>query len=148
MCCRLGPYAAASSFGEWSLQAATTAALSSFFWPPMVREKTAAVGEIISGVRGATQSISSVIANVEQMSQAITGSVRVQSEATRRIAESVEGAAVRSRQVADRVSGVNEFASRTRQGAQQILHAVADLNRQAASLQYEAQEFVARVRAA
>ena len=82
------------------------------------------------------------------MSQAITGSVRMQSEATQRIAESVDGAAHRTRQVADTIAGVNDFASRTRTGAQQILQAVADLNRQAAALQQEAQAFVAHVRAA
>jgi hypothetical protein len=43
---------------------------------------------------------------------------------------------------------VNDFASRTHAGAQQILAAVADLNRQAAALQEEAHDFVARVRAA
>ena len=125
-----------------TLAAQTTQALAN------IRDKTAAVADIIDGVRGATQSMSAVIAKIEQVSLAITGSMRAQSEATQRIAESVEGAATRTRQVVDTVSGVREFASRTDLGAQQVLQAVADLNRQAASLQEEAQDFVARVRAA
>jgi methyl-accepting chemotaxis protein len=125
-----------------SLAAQTTQALAN------IKDKTAAVGRIIDGVRGATQAMSTVISNIEQVSQAITGSVRLQSEATRKIAECVDGAAARTRQVADTVGGVSEFASRTRLNAQQIQHAVADLNRQAMELQAEAQDFVARVRAA
>jgi methyl-accepting chemotaxis protein len=60
----------------------------------------------------------------------------------------VDGAAARTRQVSNTIAGVSDFASRTRAGAQEILQAAADLNRQAAALQYEAQQFVAQVRAA
>ena len=60
----------------------------------------------------------------------------------------MDGAAARTRQVADTVGGVSAFAGRTGASAQQIKAAVADLNRQAASLQEEAQDFIARVRAA
>jgi len=125
-----------------TLAAQTTKALAD------IKDKTSAVGHIIDGVRGATQSISTVIGNIEQVSQAITGSVRIQSEATQKIAESVDGAARRTRQVADTITGVDDFANRTRLGAEQIMHAVADVNRQAGALEAEAQEFVARVRAA
>jgi methyl-accepting chemotaxis protein len=125
-----------------TLAAQTTQALAN------IQGKTAAVADIVDGVRGATQSMSAVIAKIEQVSLAIAGSMRVQSEATQRIAESVEGAAARTRQVVDTVGGVREFANRTDLGAQQILQAAADLNRQAASLQEEALDFVARVRAA
>jgi methyl-accepting chemotaxis protein len=51
-------------------------------------------------------------------------------------------------QVANTIAGVSDFASRTRQNAQQILQAARDLNREAGALQLEAQEFIARVRAA
>ena len=125
-----------------TLAAETTKALDN------IRAKTGAVAGIIDGVREATQSMSSVIAQIDAVSQAITGSVRMQSDATQRIAESVDGAANRSREVSDTLAGVNDFAGRTRSGAQQILAAVADLNRQAATLQQEAQAFVAHVRAA
>ncbi len=125
-----------------TLAAQTTQALGH------IQDRTGSMGQIIDGVRTATQSMSSVIAQIETVARAITGSVKLQNQATQRIAESVEGAAMRSRQVSDAIAGVNEFAARTHTGARQISQAVADLNRQAAALQDEAQEFVARVRAA
>ena len=125
-----------------SLAAQTTQALAN------IKNKTGAVGHIIEGVRGATQSMLSVVAQIEEVSHAIAGSVRSQSEATQKIAENVEGAAARTRQVADTIAGVNDFADRTRRNAQQILQAVSYLNQEAAALQEEAQQFVARVRAA
>jgi methyl-accepting chemotaxis protein len=125
-----------------TLAAQTTQALAS------IKERTGAIGGIIDGVRNATRSMSTVIAQIDTVARAITGSIRLQNQATQRIAESVEGAAQRTRQVSDTIAGVNEFANRTHTGAQQISRAVADLNRQAAALQDEARDFVARVRAA
>ena len=125
-----------------TLAAQTTRALGH------IQDRTGSMGQIIDGVRTATQSMSSVIAQIETVARAITGSVKLQNQATQKIAESVEGAALRSRQVSDAIAGVNEFVARTHTGARQISQAVADLNRQAAALQDEAQDFVARVRAA
>ncbi len=125
-----------------TLAGQTTQALAS------IKERTGSVGVIIDGVCDATHSMSGAIAQIETVARAITGSVKLQNQATQRIAETVEGAAERSRQVSTTIEGVNEFASRTHTGAQQILQAVADLNRQAAALQEEAQDFVTRVRAA
>ena len=125
-----------------TLAARTTQALAN------IKDRTGAVGDSIDGVRGATQSMSAVIVQIGAVSLAIADSIRQQSLATQKIAESVDGAATRTRQVSDTIAGVSEFASRTRLGTQQILHAAADLNRQAAALQEEAQQFVARVRAA
>jgi methyl-accepting chemotaxis protein len=125
-----------------SLATQTTQALAN------IRGKTESVAEIIGGVRGTTQSIAQGIAGIRTVARAITEAVSVQSEATQKIAETVEGAAVRSRQVSEAVDGVNEFAMRTRTGALQIQQSAADLNRQAAALQIEAQDFIARVRAA
>lgn len=113
-----------------------------------IQARTGSMSQTIDGVRSATQSMSGVIAQVEVVARAITGSVRQQSEATQKIAESVDGSAARTRQVSSTIAGVSEFASRTRAGAQEILEAVAELNQQAAALQQEAHEFVARVRAA
>ena len=124
------------------LAAQTTQALSD------IKDKTRTVRETIDGVCGATQLISNVISQIEGVSRAIMNSVALQSQATHKIAETVDGAAVRSRQVAQSVAGVSDFANRTNLGAQQILEAVADLNRQAVALQAEAQSFVAQVRAA
>jgi methyl-accepting chemotaxis protein len=125
-----------------SLAAQTTQALAD------IRQKTGSVGGIIGGVRAATQSISSVMAQIDEVSGAITGSVRLQSDATHKIAESVEGATAHTREVAASMAGINDFAGRTRLGAQQILHAVAGLNVQAVELQQEAKQFIASVRAA
>ena len=125
-----------------TLAARTTHALAN------IQDHTGAMSQIIAGVVGATESMSNVIAQVDAVARSITGSVRLQSEATQKIAESVEGAAARSRQVSLTIAGVSDFASRTHAGARQIQEAVADLNRQAAALQEEAREFVARVRSA
>jgi methyl-accepting chemotaxis protein len=113
-----------------------------------IQSRTGSMGQTIASVRGATQSMSRVIAQIEAVARAITGSVRLQSEATQRIAESVDGAAAGARQVSSTIAGVRDLASRTLAGAQQILEAVADLNRQATALQEEARDFVAHVRAA
>jgi methyl-accepting chemotaxis protein len=113
-----------------------------------IKAKTGMVGTTIEGVRGATQSISNVITQIEVIARAITGSVSIQSEATHKIAETVDGAAARTRQVSNTIAGVSDFASRTKLSAQQILQAVADLNRQAGALQEEARQFITRVRAA
>jgi methyl-accepting chemotaxis protein len=125
-----------------SLATQTTQALAS------IRSKTETVGGVIDGVRDTTQSISQAIARIHTVARAITEAVSVQSEATQRIAQTVEGAAVRTRQVSQTIEGDTEFASRTRNGAVEIQNAAADLNRQAAALQAEAQDFIARVRAA
>jgi methyl-accepting chemotaxis protein len=92
--------------------------------------------------------MSNVIAQIEGVSRSIASSIALQSDATHKIAETVDGAASRSQQVANSVAGVSTFANRTHVNAQQILEAVADLNRQAVALQGEAQLFVAQVRAA
>ncbi|HML08785.1 MAG TPA: HAMP domain-containing methyl-accepting chemotaxis protein [Xanthobacteraceae bacterium] len=125
-----------------TLAAQTTKALGE------IRDKTGAVASIIAGVRDTTQSMSTAVMQIEEISRSITDSVRLQSEATRRIAETVDTATDRTRHVAATIASVNDFASRTREDAQRITQAVADLNRQAAALQEEAQQFVARVHAA
>jgi methyl-accepting chemotaxis protein len=125
-----------------SLAGQTTQALAD------IKDKTRTVRDIIDGVCGATQLMSNVIAQIEGVSRSIASSIALQSDATHKIAETVDGAASRSQQVANSVAGVSTFANRTHVNAQQILEAVADLNRQAVALQGEAQLFVAQVRAA
>jgi methyl-accepting chemotaxis protein len=125
-----------------TLAAQTTRALTD------IRHKTTAVSDIVEGVRDATKSMSAVMMQIEGVARSVTDSIHLQSEAARTIAEAVEGAASRTRKVADMIAGVNEFAGRTREGAQQIMQAIANLNDQAASLKTEANLFVASVRAA
>ena len=113
-----------------------------------IQNHTGSVSGIIGDVRNATESMSTVVAQIDEVARAITESVKLQNLATRRIAESVEGGAKRARDVSETIEGVSGFASRTRAGAQQILQAAADLNREASALQNEAQDFIASVRAA
>ena len=124
------------------LAAQTTRALNE------IKEKTSSVNRVIEGVQGATEAISGVIGRIESISGAISNSVEQQQVAAQRIAENVGGAAERTRQVSSTIAGVSGFASQTRHGAEHILEAVAELNRQAGTLQRDAEQFAHRVRAA
>ena len=124
------------------LAAQTTRALAE------IKEKTSSVNQVIGGVQGATQAMSRVIGRIESISGAISHSVEQQRIASQRIAESVSGSADRTRQVSSTIEGVSGFADRTRDGAERILAAVAELNRQAGTLQQDAEQFANRVRAA
>ena len=103
---------------------------------------------MIGGVESATQAMSRVIGRIESISGAISHSVEQQRIASERIAEGVTGSAERTRQVSSTIEGVSGFADRTREGAERILAAVAELNRQAGTLQQDAEQFAGRVRAA
>ncbi len=125
-----------------SLAAQTTRALGE------IKEKTSTVDRVVAGVQEATQAISTVIGSIENISGVISGSIQQQQVATARIAENVDGAAERTRQVSCTIAGVSDFANKTRQGVGQLLEAVAEINRQAGTLRRDAEEFIARVRAA
>jgi len=125
-----------------SLAAQTTRALAE------IKEKTTAVDRVITGVQDATDRISQVIGRVVNISRVISGSIEQQQLATARIAENVEGASQRTQQVSSTVAGVSEFANETRHGVEQLLRAVAEINRQAGTLQAQAEQFIGRVRAA
>ena len=103
---------------------------------------------MIEAVRDATGAMSNVMGQVESISVAISSSVQQQDLAARRIAESVDGTAERTRQVLDSIAGVSELVGQTSFGADQVLSAAAELNRQAAALSRDARDFTSRVRAA
>lgn len=124
------------------LAAQTTRALAE------IKAKTSSVNQVIGGVQGATQAMSRVIGRIENISGAISHSVELQRIASQRIAESVSGSADRTRQVSSTIEGVSGFAEKTREGVERILAAVAQLNRQAGTLQQDAEQFANRVRAA
>jgi methyl-accepting chemotaxis protein len=84
---------------------------------------------------------------VEEISGAISGSVQQQDHAARKIAENVDGAAERARQVSCSIAGVSDLVQQSGRGADQVLAAAAELNRQAAALSRDAREFTSRVRA-
>jgi methyl-accepting chemotaxis protein len=105
-----------------------------------VRQASHSVGEVIDG-------ISRVVAQISQISAAITISVEQQDITSRRISQNVDEAAERTRTVAATVAEVSEFAGQTGQVAEQIQVSAETLNRQAALLHRQAQDFSSRVRA-
>jgi methyl-accepting chemotaxis protein len=113
-----------------------------------IKQKTTSVGQVIEQVRAATQAMSSSMQKVEEISDAISISVEQQDLAARKIAESVDGAAQRTRQVSSAIADVSELVSQSGRGADQVLAAAAELNRQAAALCRDARSFTERIRAA
>jgi methyl-accepting chemotaxis protein len=113
-----------------------------------IKGKTISIAGVIEAVRDATGAMSRVMGQVESISTAISSSVQQQDQAARRIAESVDGTALRTRQVLDSIAGVSELVCQTSYGADQVLSAAAELNRQAAALSRDARDFTSRVRAA
>jgi methyl-accepting chemotaxis protein len=113
-----------------------------------IKSKTTSVTSAIDAVQDATGALSGLMQQVEQISGAISGSVQQQDLAARKIAENVDGAAERTRQVSCSISGVSDLVQQSGRGAEQVLIAAAELNRQAAALSRDAREFTTRVRAA
>jgi methyl-accepting chemotaxis protein len=113
-----------------------------------IRDKASSVTSAIDAVQDATGALSGLMHQVEQISGAISGSVQQQDLAARKIAENVDGAAERTRQVSCSIAGVSNLVQQSGRGADHILEAAAELNRQAAALSREAREFTSRVRAA
>ena len=124
-----------------ALAAQTTKALAE------IRHKTQSVGEAIDIVRHANEAMVKSMHQVSAISRAISDSVEQQNFAARKIAESVDGAAARTLDVSDSIAGVSDLIDRSGQGADQVLAAAAELNRQAAALGRDASLFTARVRA-
>jgi methyl-accepting chemotaxis protein len=125
-----------------ALAAQTTNALAE------IRHKTQSVGQAIDVVRHANEAMATSMHQVSAISRAIADSVEQQNLAARKIAESVDGAAARTLDVSHSIAGVGELIDRSGRGADQVLAAAAELNRQAAALGRDASLFTARVRAA
>jgi methyl-accepting chemotaxis protein len=113
-----------------------------------IQNKTASVTSVIGSVQEATAALSGLMLRVEQISTAISGSVQHQDLAARKIAENVDGAAGRIRQLSESITGASDLADQSGRGAEQVLAAAADLNRQAAALSRDAREFTNRIRVA
>jgi methyl-accepting chemotaxis protein len=103
---------------------------------------------VIGTVQNATAALSGLMQQVERISGAISGSVQLQDLAARKIAENVDGAAHRIRQVSSSIAGASDLVHQSRHGAEQVLTAAAELNRQAAALSRDAREFTSRIRVA
>lgn len=124
-----------------ALAAQTTKALSE------IKDKTMSVGEVIEVVRQANAAMEKSMREVSMISGAISASVQQQNMAAGRIAEIVNGAAARTGEVSDSIAGVGDLVLRSGRGADQVLAAAAELNRQAAALSRDAGAFTGRVRA-
>jgi len=113
-----------------------------------IQGKTASIVNAIGTVQDATTTLSALMQQVERISAAISGSVQHQDLAARRIAENVDSTAQRIGQVSSSISGTSDLVHQSGRGAEQVLTAAADLNRQAAALTQGARDFTNRMRVA
>ena len=111
-----------------------------------ISEKTALVRQAAGSVSEAIHDMSRVVSQISSISAAIANSVDQQNVATRKIAVNVGDAAQNTLNVASTIAEVSEFAGQTGQVAEQIQLSVGHLNRQAAMLHRQAQDFASRVR--
>jgi methyl-accepting chemotaxis protein len=123
-----------------ALAAQTTTALAE------IKNKTLSVGAVIEIVQGANDAMAQSMNQVRAISRSISESIEQQNLAAGKIAESVDGAAVRTLQVSSSIAGVSELVQQSGRGADQVLEAAAELNRQAAALSRDATAFTSRVR--
>jgi len=113
-----------------------------------IQAKTASITSVTATVQHATAALSRLMQQVEQISGAISNSVQHQDLAARKIAENVDGTAERIRLVSLSISGASDLVHQSGRGADQVLSAAAELNRQAAALSRDAKDFTSRIRVA
>jgi methyl-accepting chemotaxis protein len=102
----------------------------------------------VEGAVGAMSRIEAVIQRINDNAMTIGQSVNMQASVTSEIASAIGQVAASSQSVAADVSLVTETASETGAAAGQVLAASRELSQQAAKLDHETLEFLARVRAA
>lgn len=106
------------------------------------------IQSVVAGASNAMNRISEVIGRISGISSEIGYAVEAQAEVTGEIARSINEVATASRTVTEDVIRVTETASETGVAASQVLAASHELSVQAARLEEETNEFLARVRAA
>jgi methyl-accepting chemotaxis protein len=109
------------------------------------------IGSIRGAVEGAVSAMSRIEAVIQRINENATKigvSVNMQAGVTNEIANAISQVAVSSQSVAADVSLVTETASETGAAASQVLSASRELSQQAAKLDQETMDFLARVRAA
>jgi methyl-accepting chemotaxis protein len=109
------------------------------------------IGSIRSAVEGAVGAMSrieAVIQRINENAATIGQSVHTQANVTGEIAAAISQVAAASQSVASDVSLVTETAGETGAAAGEVLAASRELSLQAAKLDQETQDFLARVRAA
>jgi methyl-accepting chemotaxis protein len=102
----------------------------------------------VEGAVGAMSRIETVIQRINQNAVMIGQSVDLQANVSTAIASAISQVAVSSQSVSSDVAMVTETASETGAAAGQVLSASRELSMQAAKLDHETMEFLARVRAA
>ncbi|GBF56556.1 methyl-accepting chemotaxis protein McpB [Candidatus Phycosocius bacilliformis] len=107
-----------------------------------------AIQGAVDGAVGAMARIEAVISRINQNADMIGQSVDMQATVTQEIASAITQVAAASQSVATDVSRVTETAGETGAAASQVLAASRELSIQAAKLDKETQDFLARVRAA
>lgn len=96
----------------------------------------------------AIQGIGTIIRQIDSISSAIAAAVEEQGAATQEISRNVQEAAQGTREVVDSIGDVTVAASETGDVAQKVLHAAADLKRQAETLESGVGAFISRIRTA
>lgn len=116
---------------------------------------TGDIGQQIAGVQTATndavlaiQEITRGISAINEVSTGIASAVEEQAAATQEIARNVQQAAAGTQEVSGNIAGVQQAASETGHGSQQVLGAAAQVAQQAEALRREVEAFISRVRAA
>ncbi len=108
----------------------------------------AAIRDAVEGAVSAMSRIEAVIQRINANAASIGQSVDLQANVANSIASAISQVAVSSQSVSADVSLVTETASETGIAAEQVLSASRELSMQAAKLDQETMEFLARVRAA
>jgi methyl-accepting chemotaxis protein len=113
-----------------------------------IASQIGAIRGAVEGAVGAMSRIEAVIQRINDNAMTIGKSVNMQADVTNEIASAISQVATSSQSVAADVSLVTETASETGAAAGQVLAASRELSQQAAKLDHETLEFLARVRAA
>ena len=107
--------------------------------------KISAVQSTANDVAGIIRQIADVIANIDGNSGAVAAAVTQQASATGEISRSANNAAEANRDMAGNMSELRENASFTKNAAQQLFDAAADLAKQSETLRGDFENFIASV---
>lgn len=113
-----------------------------------ISNQIGAVQSVVDNASSAMSRITDVIGKINAISREIGYAVEAQAQTTNEIAGAITEVAVASQSVTTDVVKVTETASETGVAATQVLSASHELSQQAARLEHETNEFLARVRAA
>lgn len=113
-----------------------------------ISSQIGAVQTVVDNASNAMARITDVIGKINSISREIGYAVEAQAQTTNEIAGAINEVAIAAQSVTTDVVKVTETASETGVAASQVLAASHELSQQAARLEQETNEFLARVRAA